>query len=104
VADNEQRVPEVLELLFDSIAVEVVALDHESGAVAVGRELLVNRLDVQLLACGGCCGQGLASRRRGEAAHNLEQARAARVDDAGLAQDVELFRRSRNRLLPTLDD
>src|SRR5207247_10028263 len=104
IADDEQRIPELLELLLDSLAVEVVALDHESRAVAVGRELLVNCLDVELLARRGCFGQGLACRRRSQAAHDLEQARAARVDNPSLAQHLELLRRPRYGLFATLHE
>ena len=52
----------------------------------------------------GASGSGLARDRRGEPAHDLEQPGAARVDDAGLAQDVEQLRRARERVLAALDE
>ena len=47
VADDEQRVAELLELVLERVAVEPFALDQEDGAVAVARELLVDRLDAE---------------------------------------------------------
>ena len=47
VADDEQRVAERLELGLERVGVEALALDHEHRAVAVARELLVDRLEAR---------------------------------------------------------
>ncbi len=52
---------------------------------------------------GGRVGERLAGQRRGDAANDLEQACAARVDDPGFLEDGELVRRSRQRVLTALD-
>ena len=104
VADDEQRVTELLHLRLDRIAVEVVAFDHERRAVAVLRELLMNRVDVQLFAFERRVGQTFAGDSRSDAAHDLEQTRSARVDDSRLAEDGELFGRARDGLLPAPDE
>ena len=97
VADDEQRVAEPLELALERVGVELVALDEEGRAVAVAGELLVDRVDAGLL--GSTAGARAAARRvaRGDdAAHDLGEPGAARVDDAGLAEHVELLRRARD--------
>ena len=48
VADDEQRVAELLELGFELVGVEALALDDEHGAVAVARQLLVDRFEAEL--------------------------------------------------------
>ena len=45
VADDEQRVPDPLELGFELVGVESLAFDDEHGAVAVAGELLVDRFE-----------------------------------------------------------
>ena len=104
VADDEQGVAEPRELRFDLVRVELVALDHERRAVAVARQLLVDRVRAELLALDRRRGQLLAGDGRGEPAHDLQESRAAGVDDARLAEDVELLRRARERLLATPHD
>ena len=52
---------------------------------------------------GGRVGERLAGERRRDAADDLEQAGSARVDDSRLAQDGELVRRARQRVLAALD-
>ena len=52
---------------------------------------------------GGRIGERLAGQRRGDAANDLQQARAAGVDDPGLLEDGELVGRSRQRVLAALD-
>ena len=47
IADDEQRVAELLELALEPVDVEPLTLDHEHGAVAELRELLVHRLDAR---------------------------------------------------------
>ena len=81
-----------------------LALDDEDGAVAVARELLVDRVGARPLELGRRLGHRLAGDRGGDAAHELEQPRPARVDDARLAQHVELLRRPRDRLLAATDE
>ena len=49
VADDEQRVPERLELGLELVGVELASLDDEHRAVAVARQLLVDRLEPELL-------------------------------------------------------
>ena len=59
VADDEQRVAEPLELRLERVRVEVVALDDEHGAVAEAGELLVDRVERQLvLSTAGASGSG----------------------------------------------
>src|SRR5439155_4139080 len=101
---DEQRIAELLELVLDPVAVEIVALDHEGRAVAVGRELLVNGLDVELLAFRRRFGQGLAGRRGSKTTHDFEQARAPCVDNSSLPQHLEPLRRPRDGLFPTPDE
>ena len=103
VADDHQRVAEPLELALERGLVEVLALDDERRAVAEARLRLVDRFGRELLP-GRLRRQLLARQRRGEPRTSLDQARAARVDDAGLAQDVELLGGARDRLLPAPDD
>ena len=104
VADDEQRVAEPLELLLERVRVELVALDHERRAVAEARQLLVDRLDADAPRLERRRRQLLAGHGRGDAAHELQQPRAARVDDAGVAEDVELLRRARDGLLAAADE
>src|SRR5439155_12918396 len=73
VADDEQRVAEPLELALERVRVELLALDHEDGAVAVARELLVDPLEADLLVSGTRRrGKLLAPQRRRDAAHDLD--------------------------------
>ena len=50
VADDEQRVAHLLERRLERRLIELVALDDEHRAVAVLRELLVDRVEAQRLA------------------------------------------------------
>ncbi len=50
VADDDERVAELLELGLELVAVERVPLDHEDGAVAVARRLEVDRVVTRRLA------------------------------------------------------
>ena len=52
VADDHQRVAELLELAPRARGVEPLALDDEDGAVAVAGELLVDRVDADVLEPG----------------------------------------------------
>ena len=103
VADDEEGVAELIELAFECDGVEVFALDEERRAVAEAREFLVDGVDADLVLVRGRLGQRLARHDRGDAAEDLRQAGASRVDDAGLAQHLQLLRRALDRLLGRLD-
>ena len=62
----------------------------------------MDRFERRLLALGRF-GERLAGDRGGEPANELDEARGARVDDAGLAQDLELLGSSGHRFLAALD-
>ncbi len=81
VADDEQRVAELLELALEPVAVELLALDHEDGAVAVARGLQVDRLDARRRLGGRRGRHRLAGDRAGQSAQELDEPGAARVDD-----------------------
>ena len=98
IADDEQRVAELLELALELLALQAFALDHERRAVAELRELLVDRVEPERLA-GRRFRDRLAGRGRREPAHDLDETRAARVHDARVAQDVEHVLRAREGLL-----
>ena len=105
VADDEERVAELLQLGLERLRVEPLALDHEHRAVAELRELLVDRVEARLVGLlDGGVRDRLAGNRRSDAAHDLEQAGSAGVDDTGLAEDGELVGRPRQRLLTALDE
>jgi len=104
VADDEQRVAQRLQLGLEGLPVEPLALDDEDGAIAVARELLVDRVETELLPVLRRLGDRFAGDPRGEATDDLEQACAAGVDDARLSQDGELVRRPRKRVLAACDD
>ena len=63
----------------------------------------MHRLEGRLLA-GRRLRERLAGSRGGEPADELDQARAACVDDAGLAQDLELAGGAGHRLVAALDE
>ena len=87
-----------------SLRVEPLALDHEDGAVAELGELLVDGVEARLVGVLRRRVRDRLAREGGrDAAHDLEQAGAARVDDAGLAQHVELVGRAGERVLAALD-
>ncbi len=98
-ADHEERVAELQELGLEAVGVDRVSLDEERRAVAEGGELLVDRLRRELLEDGRGLGQLLAADVEGDPAHDLEQARAARIHDPGLLEDVQLLGRRLERLL-----
>ena len=62
----------------------------------------MDRFERRLLALGRF-GERLAGDRGGEPPNELDEARGARVDDAGLAQDLELLGSSGHRFLAALD-
>ena len=98
VSDDEERIAESLQLALELLAHEAVALDDERRAVAELRELLVDRVDAELGARRRL-GDRLAGGRRGNAAEDLDEPRAAGVDDACVPQDVEHVLRACERLL-----
>ena len=73
VADDEQRVAELLELRLERVEIEVVAFDDEDRAVAVLRKLLMDRVDADLLLPLGRLGQRLAADGGCDAAHDLDE-------------------------------
>ncbi len=99
IADDEERIAELLELVFERVPVEVFALDQEDGAVAERRELLMNRLVAQVLLDRRRLGDRLAGHGCCDSAHELDEACAAGVDDAGVLQNLQLLRRARERIL-----
>ena len=103
IAHDEQRIAEVGELILQGRAVEPASLDDEDGAIAVARELLVDGAEVQLLL-DRRVGDRLAGDDGRNAADDLEQARAAGVDDAGVPEHVEQLRRSLDRVRPAPHD
>ena len=105
VADDEQRVAELLQLRLERVRVEAVALDDEDGAVAVLGQLQVDRVEAGLVrVLDRRVGQRLAGERGCDAADDLEEPGAAGVDDAGLLQHRELLRRARERVLAAGDE
>ena len=66
VADDEQRIAELLQLVLDRLLVEAVTLDHERCAIAVARELLVDCFDVELFAFHRGLGQWLTGNAGGQ--------------------------------------
>ena len=100
VADDDERVAELLELRLEPVAVERVALDDEDGAVAVAGRLEVDRLDAGRRLDRRRGRHRLAGDGAGHPAQELDEPGAARVDDARLAQDVELLGRAGDGLLP----
>ena len=99
VADNEERVPELLERALERDLVEPLALDDEHGAVSELRQLLVDRLQGERVALDGCVGERLAGQGEDDAAQDLHEAGAPGIDDAGAPEDVEHLRRARRRVL-----
>ena len=88
VADDEQRVADPIQLLFERVPVEVASLDHEHRAVAVSRELLMDGVEAQMLLDRRGLGKRFAAHGGRHAAHDLHQARPARVDDARILQHL----------------
>jgi hypothetical protein len=99
IADDEERVSELLEAPLDRRGVEVRTLDDEHRAVAVARELLVNRLEAEPLAIDRRIGERLPRNCESDAAHDLDETRAARVHDSGRRQDLEVLRCAGERRL-----
>ena len=104
IADDEQRVAELLELRFERIEIEVVAFDDEDRAVAVLRQLLMDRVDADLLLPFGRLGQRLAADGGCDAAHDLDEAGRAGIDDAGLAEHRQHLARRRHGLVAGRND
>ena len=104
VARHEERVAQRLEPAVERVEIERLALDHEDRAVAVLRLLVVDRLLRQLLRDVGHLGERLARQLVEDAAHELEEPRAARIDDTGLAELVEHLGRPLDGVLAARDD
>src|SRR5207253_7901420 len=99
VADDEQRVAEPVELRLEGVAAQVGALDEEDRAVLETRQLLVDRLEAEMLLHRGRLRDRLAADERRDSAHELEQTCTARVDDARVAEHLALLGSARDRLL-----
>ena len=104
VADDQQGVAQLVQLGLDRLGVELLPFDEESGAVAVARELLVDRVDRRLPGFHRRLGKPLARDPGRDPADDLQESRTAGVDDPGLAEDVELLGCSRDRLLAPADE
>ena len=79
VADDHQRVPELLQLVLEPVEVEPLALDDKNGAVAVlARAPGGLRRSPTCSRSAGSAGSGLAGQPGGHTAHELEQPRASR--------------------------
>ena len=100
VADDEERVADPFELRFERVGVELLALDDEHGAVAELGELQMDRVEAERLRLDRRLGELLTGRAVDHPASDLDEPGAARVDDAGVAQDVEQLRRARDGSSP----
>src|SRR5207247_3275431 len=103
IAHDEEGISDPLELGFERFGVEALALDHERGAEAIARELLVYGFGGELFGRRRF-GQRLAGDRGGEPAHELQQTGAAGVDEPRVTEDVELLPRLRHCSLPAFDE
>jgi hypothetical protein len=100
VADNEDGVAERLELAHLGTPVESPTGDDEVGAVAVAAVRVVGALAVRWRVVRDLgLGAVLTPQPGDHPRQDHHQAVGARVDDAGLAQDVELLRGALNRPL-----
>src|SRR5581483_12150049 len=97
-------VAELLQLALQLVRVELVTLDDEDGAVAVARELLVDRVQADLVAALERRRRRLAGERSMQAAHDLHEPGGARVDDAGLLQHRQHLPRLRDRVVAAGED
>ena len=104
VADDEERVAELLELALEHVGVEPGALDDEDRAVAELGELLVDRVDRGRGCLRGRLRHLLARDGGANPADDLDEPGAARVDDTCLGQDREQLRCPGERLLAPGDD
>ena len=84
---------------LERVLVERLALDDEDGAVAVLGELLVDRVEAERLRLDRHVRELLARRAVDHPARDLDEAGAAGVDDARVAQDVEHLGRAREGVL-----
>ena len=89
VADDEQRIPELLERAFERFLVEILPLDHEDRAVAVLRRLQMDRVDAQRLALNRRVGERLTGGSVNETARDLHQTGPTGIDHSCVSQDVE---------------
>jgi dihydroxyacetone kinase-like predicted kinase len=104
VADDEDRVAEALEPRQVLARVEAAAGDDEVGAVAEAAVLVVGAAEARRLLVVHLRHLGPVAAQAGDdAGEDQHQAVAAGVDDAGLAQHLELLRRALDRLLAVLD-
>ena len=102
VADDEQRVAEPLQLRLERVRVELLALDEDDRAVAVARQLLMDRVESDSLRRLGFR-QRLARDAGRDPAKDLDEPGAAGVDDSRLAEHGQLLGRPPDRVLAPLD-
>ena len=103
VADHEQRIPEGREVALQILSFEPLALDDEARAVAVARSRQVHGVRRQLRRrCG--LGERLTREACGDPAHDLDEARGSRVDDARRPQLLELPLRPCDSLVSVGDE
>ena len=100
VADDEERISEWLEHALQGRLVEALPLDDEYRAIAIGRELQMDRVEAQSLARDGSIRNLLAGHAERETARDLHEPRGACVDDTRVAEDVEHLGRALHRVLP----
>ncbi len=104
VADDEERVPDVLELALQRCLVERVPLDDEHRAVAVRGELQVDRVEAQRLRLDRHLRQRLAgSAETSPRAISTSPAPPASTTPA-FAQDVEQLGCPREGVLPAREN
>ena len=104
VADHEQRVTELLELGLELVGVEPLTFDDEHGAVAEARQLLVDRLEPEILLGLGRRRECLTGDRSLNTAHDLYEARSAGIDDTRLLQYRQHVARLRHGVVTASDD
>ncbi len=103
VADDEDRVAEALQPRQEVPRGEAAAGDDEVGAVAEAAVLVVGEAAARRLVVSHLGQLVVAAQGGDDPGQNQHQAVAAGVDDAGLAQHLELLRRARHRALAVLD-
>ena len=104
VADDQDRVAEPLQPRQVLAAAEAAAGDDEVGAVAVAAVLVVGQAAARRLVVGDL-GQlaAVAAQAGDDAGEDQDEAVAAGVDDAGLAQHLELLGRAGDGALAVVD-
>jgi hypothetical protein len=87
-ADDEERVAELRQLALQLLGIDRLALDEERRAVAVARKLLMHGVERDPARNRLELGERLAADVRRNPAQDLQHAGSARIDHAGLSEDV----------------